>query len=334
MIKITKELQDLIVASPYKEWQIATIKMLDKLRCGVLGPGFKTKVPQFQGELSDIPNFSFEMLQAATDKFSAANKLGEGGFGPGKLPNGEQIAVKRLSKGSGQGVEEFKNEVTLISKVQHRNLVKLLGFCIHAEDKMLYQKNSLRNDIIEGIARGLLYLHRDSRLKIIHRDLKASNILLDEHMIPRISDFGMARIVMMDQSVANTNRVVGTYGYMPPEYAMHGIFSVKSDVFSFGVLLLEIVSGQRISFFGDDENPLNLLGYAWKLWNEGKTLELLDPNLANLCNTAQVCRCIHVALLCVQENLNDRPTMSDVVFMLCNDTDIATPKEPRVSIID
>ncbi|GAA0143132.1 transmembrane signal receptor [Lithospermum erythrorhizon] len=358
IIKRAKMVIDLVVAFLYRYLQIANKRVLEKLRGRSFGSMLLWsklhRSEDFQAGFSEIPIFSFEMIQAATDNFSAGNKLGEGGFGPvfkGTLPNGQDIAVKRLSRTSGQGVEEFKNEVTLISKVQHWNLVKLLGFCIQGDDRMLvyeYMPNKsldsfifgpastenqvldwgLRNNIIEGIARGLLYLHRDSRLKIIHRDLKASNILLDEHMNPRISDFGMARIVMIEQSVANTNRVVGTYGYMSPEYAMQGIFSVKSDVFSFGVLLLEIVSGKRNTDFYDYENPQTLLGYAWQLWNEEKTLDLLDLNLANSSNTTQVYRSIQVALLCVQEHVNDRPTMPEVVFMLCSDTSLPPPKKP------
>uniref|UniRef100_F6HCT3 Protein kinase domain-containing protein n=1 Tax=Vitis vinifera TaxID=29760 RepID=F6HCT3_VITVI len=187
-----------------------------------------------QGSGSELPLFNFKCVAAATGNFSDENKLGQGGFGPvykGMLPGGEEIAVKRLSRRSGQGLEEFKNEMTLIAKLQHRNLVRLLGCCIEGEEKMLlyeYMPNKSldffifdpakqaeldwrkRFTIIEGIARGLLYLHRDSRLRIIHRDMKASNILLDEEMNPKISDFGMARIFGGDQNEANTTRVVGT----------------------------------------------------------------------------------------------------------------------------
>ncbi|XP_068667833.1 cysteine-rich receptor-like protein kinase 34 [Aristolochia californica] len=291
--------------------------------------------------------FDFKYIAAATNNFSSENKIGEGGFGSvyrGKLIDGQEIAAKRLSRSSGQGIEEFKNEVILICELQHRNLVKLLGCCIHGEEKLLiyeFMPNgsldsllfdqskrakldwSKRVHIVAGIARGLLYLHHDSRLRIIHRDMKASNILLDEGMNPKISDFGMARIFGGDQMQATTRRVVGTYGYMSPEYAMKGLFSIKSDVFSFGVLLMEFVSGKRNS------SMLNLLGYAWKLWKEGAGLELVDPSLGNSYSSVEVLKYIHIGLLCVQDNPRDRPTMASVVIMLESESaTLPTPKEP------
>ncbi|XXG69554.1 hypothetical protein AAC387_Pa06g2389 [Persea americana] len=287
--------------------------------------------------------FSFAQISAVTNNFSLANKLGQGGFGPvykGNLLGGEEIAVKRLSKSSGQGIEEFKNEVTLIANVQHTNLVKLLGCCTEGEEKMLiyeYMPNksldsflfdpskkklldwTKRIHIIDGIAQGLLYLHTYSRLRIIHRDLKASNILLDGEMNPKISDFGLARIVDRNESRANTNRVVGTYGYMSPEYAMEGVFSVKSDVYSFGVLLLEIVTGNKNSNFYCFDRSLNLLAYAWELWKEGKIIELMDRSLVDSSVIPELTRYLHVALLCVQESASSRPSMSDAVSMLRNE---------------
>ncbi|KAJ7946879.1 Receptor-like kinase [Quillaja saponaria] len=302
---------------------------------------------------SDLPLFDLSSTLAATDNFSYANKLGEGGFGSvykGVLQNGMAIAIKRLSKYSGQGIEEFRNEIALIAKLQHRNLVRILGCCIEEEEKMLiyeYLPNksldsfifdetkksmlgwSKRLEIIYGVARGILYLHRDSRLRIIHRDLKASNVLLDSAMNPKIADFGMARIFGTDQIEANTNRVVGTYGYMSPEYAMEGLFSVKSDVYSFGVLILEIITGRRNSGYYKDSSSLNLVGHVWETWKEGKVMKIVDPLLtAETCSAHEVLRCIQIGLLCVQDYAADRPTMSTVVSMLVNDSTLPSPKQP------
>nr|GFA42309.1 G-type lectin S-receptor-like serine/threonine-protein kinase At1g61550 [Tanacetum cinerariifolium] len=251
-------------------------------------------------ESFELPLYEFKQIIAATDNFSYRNKLGEGGFGP--VYKGEQVAVKRLSGDSGQGIEEFKNEIVLISKLQHRNLVKLLGCCIEGKERLLiyeYMTNksldtflfdpkkrsqldwATRFNIIQGIGRGLIYLHRDSCLRIIHRDLKCGNILLDEKMNPKIADFGLARNFQMTQELANT---------------------------------------------------LYPLAHAWKSWKEGRGEEFIDQALARPSCLPEGLRCIHVGLLCVQDLAKDRPTMTEVVSMLCSEIDLPEPKEPLFTL--
>ncbi|XP_074567356.1 cysteine-rich receptor-like protein kinase 25 [Curcuma longa] len=303
--------------------------------------------------------FDLESIRIATDNFSDANKLGQGGFGPvykGRLENGEQIAVKRLSRGSDQGLVELKNEVLLVAKLQHRNLVRLLGCCLESDEKLLvyeYLPNTSldkflfdplkrvqldwarRFKIIEGIARGLLYLHEDSRLKIIHRDLKASNILLDANMNPKISDFGLAKLFGVDETQGNTSRIAGTYGYMAPEYALHGLLSIKSDVFSYGVLTLEILTGQKNNNYRGSSSgySVDLITHIWRNWTQGNVLQAIDQMLVNQCPTQEVLRCIHIGLLCVQEDPVQRPTMADVVIML-NSHSVSLPRPSAPAFVN
>ncbi|KAM5558666.1 hypothetical protein ABKV19_020381 [Rosa sericea] len=309
---------------------------------------------------TELPLIGLKSILAATNNFSEANKLGEGGFGPvykGIFPENQEVAIKRLSTKSGQGHQEFMNELKLIAKLQHRNLVRLLGCCDEEEemiliyeympnrslDKFLFDPSEQtkldwdrRFRIIEGIAQGVLYIHKYSRLKIIHRDLKASNILLDGAMNPKVSDFGIAKIFELNQIEANTNRVVGTYGYMSPEYARYGHFSEKLDVFSFGVLLLEIVTGKKNGAFYRFEHSLTLAGWAWKLWKENRGMEVIDASVRETCRPHEALRCIHVGFLCVQEAPADRPTMSAVIHMLQSNEASSLPpsKEPAFSIHD
>ncbi|KAL9243536.1 hypothetical protein vseg_017411 [Gypsophila vaccaria] len=305
---------------------------------------------------SESLQMDFETIRVATENFSQSNKLGQGGFGAvfkGRLENEQKIAVKRLAENSAQGEEEFKNEAVLVARLRHRNLVKFLGFSLKREERLLiYEllpnksldyflfdpiKRSLldwetRYKLIEGIARGLLYLHEDSRLLVIHRDLKAGNILLDEEMNPKITDFGMARLFGVDQTRADTTRICGTYGYMPPEYVLEGHFSIKSDVYSFGVLVLEIISGLRITNFVDSESGECLLNFVWRNWLEDTALKIVDPSMS-IIDKNQVLRCIHIGLLCVQENFTHRPIMSSVMLLLNRQYTISPPMPSRPAFL-
>ncbi|KAK9274394.1 hypothetical protein L1049_019208 [Liquidambar formosana] len=290
-----------------------------------------------RGNEQELQSFSISSVRRATNNFALANNLGQGGFGSvykGILPQEQEIAVKRLSIGSKQGLREFENEVTLISKCAHKNLVRLLGYCKEGVEKMIiyeYMPNksldssifeSLRREslewgklvsIIEGIAQGLAYLHQS---RIIHCDLKASNILMDSDMNPKISDFGISRIFRENETRVIISKVIGTIGYMAPEYVFNSICSVKSDVYSFGIIVLEIVSGKKITGSYGPDQSLTLLSYAYKLCKKGKSIELVDPTLVDSCSANEVPRLVQLGLLCVQKEAANRPTMEQVVYWL------------------
>ncbi|CAA3026937.1 receptor kinase At4g00960 [Olea europaea subsp. europaea] len=309
-------------------------------------------------DLEKIPaeeqkQFPFEILVAATKNFHHTQKLGEGGFGPvykGKLDDGRQIAVKKLSCSSAQGKKEFQNEVKLLACLQHKNVVNLLGYCVHGAEKLLvyeYVVNESidkilfksgkqevlnwkpRFDIIMGVAKGLLYLHEDAPFCIIHRDIKGSNILLDDRWVPKIADFGMARLYPENETHVNTH-IAGTNGYMAPEYCMHGHLSVKADVFSFGVVVLELISGQKNSRFNQDPESQNLLAWAYKLYKNGQSLDIMDPTLVSSAVPDQIAMCIQLGLLCTQYDPQLRPDMCRVVVILSRKpTTLEEPEGPE-----
>ncbi|KAH9660237.1 class V chitinase [Citrus sinensis] len=262
------------------------------------GENSQVHAGDFNSNDPDLREYSLADIEVATDRFSIENKLGEGGYGPvykGVLPDGQVIAVKKLSKTSKQGFEEFKNEVMLTAKLQHVNLIRVLGFCIDREEQMLIYE----------------YMPKRS---------------LDYFLF----DFGLARIFVKDDLEANTNRIVGTHGYIPPEYVTRGIYSTKSDVYSFGVLLLQIISGRRFFVQSGQNENLSLVQYAYELWKDGKGMGLMDTSLDDTHSSWKLLTCLQIALLCVQENPNDRPSMLEVSSMLENEStaDIMTPKKP------
>jgi len=292
--------------------------------------------------------FTMKELEAATNNFHDDNKLGKGAFGSvykGTTHDGKQMAVKQLLSTSEQGRKEFLNE-KLLAKIQHRNIVNLLGCCKEGSqmfvvyeylphgslDKFLSDAEKRKDldwqkryNIILGIARALLYLHEDSQLRIVHRDIKASNILLDEKLNPKIADFGTAKVFPEDETHVSTG-VVGTPEYMAPEYAMGEQLSVNVDVYSFGILLLELVTGKKIS------SEMDFLGRIWSSYKQGKSVRTIDQAIIETCHKKQALRCIHIGLLCTQDNALLRPPMSEVTVMLSTPSvALPVPTEPPLS---
>ncbi|CAL5049868.1 unnamed protein product [Urochloa decumbens] len=302
--------------------------------------------------------FEFSQIVHATDNFSENRNIGWGGFAKvykGELPDGFMIAVKRLNEHA--TAFDFSNEF-LLARLQHTNLVRLLGWCIHGKERILVYEFmrrgglhqfifdkvkgplldwSKRVNIIKGLAEGLVYLHKHSKLWIVHRDLKPTNVLLDHDLNPKISDFGSAITMSSDAAEEQTSRVVGTCGYKAPEYASRGIYSIKTDVFSFGVLALVIISGRNNTILEHRGDTVgNLVRDAWKLWNDGSLRELGDPALGDGFKLAEITQLAQVALLCTQEDPTDRPTMSDVVALLNFESIslLPDPKQPSGIIIN
>ncbi|KAM7499084.1 hypothetical protein LguiA_023498 [Lonicera macranthoides] len=300
-------------------------------------------------ELSGVNNmnlFSYKDLKVATGDFSPANKIGEGGFGSvykGKLKSGKRAAIKVLSAESRQGVQEFLTEIKVISAIEHENLVKLIGCCAEENHRILvynyHENNNLaqtllgryhssiqfswqtRSRICIGIAKGLAFLHEEVRPHIIHRDIKASNILLDKKLTPKISDFGLAKLIPPNTTHVST-RVAGTIGYLAPEYAIRGRLTRKADVYSFGVLLVEIVSGRCNTNTLLPVEEQYLLEKTWQLYEQRELVELVDPSLNGDFDAEEACKFLKIGLLCTQDTSKLRPSMSTVVKMLIGEINV------------
>ncbi|KAG5001669.1 hypothetical protein AAZX31_08G274400 [Glycine max] len=294
-------------------------------------------------------NMPYEVLEKATNYFNEANKLGQGGSGSvykGVMPDGNTVAIKRLSYNTTQWAEHFFTEVNLISGIHHKNLVKLLGCSITGPESLLvyeYVPNQslhdhfsvrrtsqpltweMRQKIILGIAEGMAYLHEESHVRIIHRDIKLSNILLEEDFTPKIADFGLARLFPEDKSHIST-AIAGTLGYMAPEYIVRGKLTEKADVYSFGVLVIEIVSGKKISSY--IMNSSSLLQTVWSLYGSNRLYEVVDPTLEGAFPAEEACQLLQIGLLCAQASAELRPSMSVVVKMVNNNHEIPQPAQP------
>ncbi|XP_057949290.1 cold-responsive protein kinase 1 [Malania oleifera] len=294
---------------------------------------------EFQG-IDNVILYPIKELKNATEDFSPANKIGEGGFGSvykGKLKDGKIAAIKVLSAESRQGVREFLTEINVISDIEHENLVKLYGCCVEENNRILVynylEKNSLaqtllggdhssiqfswrtRTRICIGVARGLAYLHEEVRPRIVHRDIKASNILLDKDLTPKISDFGLAKLIPVNMTHVST-RVAGTIGYLAPEYAIRGQLTRKADIYSFGVLLMEIVSGRCNTNTRLPIEEQYLLERTWELHERRELVALVDTSLNGNFDAEEACKFLKIGLLCTQDTPKLRPLMSTVVKML------------------
>lgn len=315
---------------------------------------------EFNDELSGVKNvtlFSYKQLRIATDDFSTVNKIGEGGFGSvykGRLKSGKMAAIKVLSSESKQGVREFLTEIKVISDVDHENLVKLYGCCIEDDHRILVynylENNSLaqtllggghssiqfswrtRTKISIGVAKGLAYLHEQVKPHIIHRDIKASNILLDKDLTPKISDFGLAKLIPPNATHVST-RVAGTIGYLAPEYAIRGQATRKSDVYSYGVLLIEIVTGRCNTNSRLPIDEQYLLERAWQLYERKELVLLVDTSLDGDFDAEQACRFLKIGLLCTQDSLKLRPSMSTILKMLTGEMEVNDNKITKPGLI-
>ncbi|KAH7843886.1 hypothetical protein Vadar_021802 [Vaccinium darrowii] len=305
----------------------------------------KTETQAEEIATSNVRLLSYNSLRSATRDFHPSNRIGGGGFGVvyrGVLRDGTHAAIKCLSAESKQGTIEFLTEVNMISTIRHPNLVELIGCCVEGTHRILVyeylENNSLANAlfgskgkrvaldwphraaICDGTASGLAFLHEEAEPNIVHRDIKASNILLDGSFLPKIGDFGLAKL-FPDNVTHISTRVAGTVGYLAPEYALFGQLTKKADVYSFGVLVLEVISGRSSSKAAFGEDLLVLVEWTWKLREEGRLLAIVDPELGEY-PEKEVLRFIKVALFCTQAASHQRPDMKQVVVMLSKEVNL------------